>query len=46
MMDASELESKLFDNVEITSNSKLDEVAEAYADLWFYTNPIYIEVVD
>jgi hypothetical protein len=26
--------------------SKLDEVAEAYADLWFYGNPIYVKVID
>ena len=26
--------------------SKLDEVAEAYADLWIYGNPIYIKVID
>jgi len=26
------------------TTSKLDEVAEAYADLWFYSNPIYIDV--
>lgn len=45
-MDPAELEAKLFDDVVITTNSKLDEVAEAYADLWFYSNPIYIEVVD
>jgi hypothetical protein len=46
LMDADELESKLFDGVEITTNSKLDEVAEAYADLWFYSNPIFINVID
>jgi len=46
LMDASELEDKLFDEVVIATNSKLDEVAEAYADLWFYSNPIYIDVVD
>ncbi len=28
------------------TTSKLDEVAEAYADLWFYSNPIFIKVVD
>jgi len=44
IMDAEELERKLFEDVNITTNSKLDEVAEAYADLWFYSNPIYIEV--
>lgn len=26
------------------TTSKLDEVAEAYADLWFYSNPIFIDV--
>jgi hypothetical protein len=26
------------------TNSKLDEVAEAYADLWFYSNPLFIKV--
>jgi hypothetical protein len=34
----------LFEGEEITTTSKLDDVAEAYADLWFYSNPIYIEV--
>ena len=50
IMDAGVLEDRLsvdfippFDDF---TNSKLDEVAEAYADLWFYSNPIYIEVVD
>lgn len=43
-MDADELETKLFEDVNIATNSKLDEVAEAYADLWFYSNPIFIEV--
>ncbi|NEX23697.1 hypothetical protein G3480_26085 [Thiorhodococcus mannitoliphagus] len=28
------------------STSKLDEVAEAYADLWFYSNPIFIDVIN
>lgn len=46
LMDAVELEEMLFDNVAIATNSKLDEVAEAYADLWFYSNPIFIEVED
>jgi hypothetical protein len=45
-MNPMELEEKLFEGVEIDTNSKLDEVAEAYADLWFYSNPIYIEVVE
>jgi hypothetical protein len=44
VMDAGELEEKLFDDVTVATNSKLDEVAEAYADLWFYSNPIFIEV--
>jgi hypothetical protein len=46
LMDAIELEEMLFDDVTIATNSKLDEVAEAYADLWFYSNPIFIEVVE
>lgn len=46
LMDAEELESKLFAGVEIGTNSKLDAVAEAYADLWFYSNPIFVKVVD
>ena len=45
-MDASALEAQLFDNVEIATNSKLDEVCEAYADLWFYSNPIFVHVVE
>jgi hypothetical protein len=44
LMDAVELEDALFDDVAVSTNSKLDEVAEAYADLWFYSNPIFIEV--
>ena len=44
VMNPADLEAKLFEGVNITTNSKLDEVAEAYADLWFYSNPIYIEV--
>lgn len=46
LYDNSVLEEALFEDVTIATNSKLDEVAEAYADLWFYSNPIYIEVVD
>jgi hypothetical protein len=46
IMDAGGLEDKLFDDVNIATNSRLDEVAEAYADLWFYSNPIFIEVVE
>jgi len=46
-LDSDVLEGYLFDWVQnVDTNSKLDEVAEAYADLWFYSNPIYIEVVD
>jgi hypothetical protein len=45
-MDPAELEAQLFAGVEISTNSKLDEVAEAYADLWFYSNPIFIDVID
>jgi hypothetical protein len=43
-MDAAELEARLFPGVEFATNSRLDEVAEAYADLWFYSNPIFIDV--
>ena len=43
-MDADMLEEMLFDDVIIGTNSKLDEVAEAYADLWIYSNPIFVEV--
>jgi hypothetical protein len=32
--------------LENATTSKLDEVAEAYADLWFYGNPIYIDVIE
>ncbi len=38
------LAEKLFPWVEIDTTGKLDEVAEAYADLWFYTNAIFIDV--
>ena len=34
----------LIDDLRISSLSKLDDVVEAYADLWFYSNPIFIEV--
>ncbi|MES9942187.1 MAG: hypothetical protein ABW104_18180 [Candidatus Thiodiazotropha sp. 6PLUC2] len=30
--------------IDRATTSKLDEVAEAYADLWFYSNPIFIHV--
>ncbi|MDF1551587.1 MAG: hypothetical protein P1P84_00930 [Deferrisomatales bacterium] len=43
-MDPAELQAHLFDDVVFTTNSKLDEVAEAYADLWFYSNPVYLKV--
>ena len=43
-MDPNILAEKLFPGVTIATTSKLDEVAEAYADLWFYSNPIFIEV--
>ncbi|MGD9342390.1 MAG: hypothetical protein PVJ25_00070 [Desulfuromonadales bacterium] len=39
------LEAKLFSWVEYDTNDKLPEVAEAFADLWFYSNPIFIDVV-
>jgi hypothetical protein len=44
LMDPADLEAHLYEDVTIGTNSKLDEVAEAYADLWFYSNPIFIEV--
>lgn len=43
-MDVNVLAEELFPDVSIATSSKLDEVAEAYADLWFYSNPIFIEV--
>jgi hypothetical protein len=46
IMDPVELEANLFEGEEIDTNSKLDDVAEAYADVWFYSNPIYIKVVE
>ncbi len=47
LMDTTMLSENLFDWVEnVDTFSKLDEVAEAYADLWFYSNPIYINVVE
>lgn len=46
LMDAEGLEELLFEDVTVSTTSKLDEVAEAYADLWFYSNPIFIEVVE
>jgi hypothetical protein len=36
----------LNDDLRIITTDKLDDVVEAYADLWFYSNPIFIEVVD
>lgn len=44
-MDPAALQANLFEGIAIGTTSKLDEVAEAYADLWFYSNPIYIKVV-
>jgi len=44
-LDKDMLAHSMFDWVEnVDTTSKLDEVAEAFADLWFYSNPIYIEV--
>lgn len=43
-MSGKELNSKVIDDINVTTTSKLDEVVEAYADLWFYSNPIFIEV--
>ena len=31
---------------EFRNLGELDDVVEAYADRWFYSNPIFIEVVD
>jgi hypothetical protein len=42
--DPDELAILLFPGIEPATNSKLDEVAEAYADLWFYSNPIFVYV--
>jgi len=43
-MDNATLATQLLPGFEITKNSSLKYVAAAYADLWFYSNPIYIEV--
>jgi hypothetical protein len=52
-MEGDELAGYLFNDItdyvidrklENATTSKLDEVAEAYADLWFYSNPIFIDV--
>jgi hypothetical protein len=43
-LDLDALEDKLFEWVEYDTASKLPEVAEAFADLWFYSNPIFIKV--
>ncbi|WP_200250223.1 hypothetical protein [Thiococcus pfennigii] len=52
-MEGEELAGNLIGNIEDyvlnsklgnATTSKLDEVAEAYADLWFYSNPIFIDV--
>jgi hypothetical protein len=46
MEDEGVFNDKLFPEYsDILNFSKLGEVAEAYADLWFYSNPIYIKVV-
>jgi hypothetical protein len=37
---------QLNDDLRISTISKLDDVVEAYADLWFYSNPIFIKVVE
>lgn len=34
----------LNDDLRISEINKLDDVVEAYADLWFYSNPIFIKV--
>ena len=45
-MDNDSLKAELFSDVVLnTSSVPLKYVAAAYADLWFYSNPIYIEVV-
>jgi hypothetical protein len=46
MMNVDDLAENLFPGYENISFDKLDEVAEAYADLWFYSNPIFVKVVD
>jgi hypothetical protein len=44
-LDEDMLANSMFDWVEnVDTNDRLAEVAEAFADLWFYSNPIYIEV--
>jgi hypothetical protein len=45
VMVESDLEENLFEGISYTTTSKLPSVAEAYADLWFYSNPIFIKVV-
>nr|WP_321403395.1 hypothetical protein [uncultured Desulfobacter sp.] len=45
VLDNDALAASMFDWVEnVDTTSQLEEVAEAFADLWFYSNPIYIEV--
>nr|WP_320191453.1 hypothetical protein [uncultured Desulfobacter sp.] len=45
VLDNTSLASSMFDWVKnVDTTDKLEEVAEAFADLWFYSNPIYIEV--
>jgi hypothetical protein len=34
----------LFPWVEVNTTSKLDDVAEACADLWFYSNAVFVNV--
>jgi hypothetical protein len=54
-MDGDDLSVYLFNDItcyvldsklENATTGKLDEVLEAYADLWVYSNPIYIDVID
>ncbi len=43
-MNSAELEALLPAGFHYTTTSKLDEVVEAYADLWFYSNPVFVAV--
>lgn len=43
-LDKAMLEDALMSTVQVNTTSKLDEVAEAYADLWFYSNAIFVDV--
>jgi hypothetical protein len=38
------VEDALISTAQVNTTSKLDEVAEAYADLWFYSNAIFLNV--